>query len=65
MGEMTDLVGQLSETAPTGADLFFGLDHAGTAVSHWTAGYDAACPRSALGYQIPAAYAAHLPAKTR
>ena len=42
--------------------LFFGLDHARSAVSRWVADYNAARPHSALGYQTPAAYAAHLTA---
>ena len=42
--------------------LFFGLDHARSAVSRWVADYNAARPHSALGYQKPAAYAADLTA---
>ena len=42
--------------------LFFGLDHARSAVSRWVADYNAARPHSARGYQTPAAYAAHLTA---
>lgn len=38
--------------------LFFGLDHARSAVSRWVADYNTAGPHSALGYQTPAAYAA-------
>ena len=33
--------------------LFFGLDHARSAVSRWVADYNAARPHSALGYQTP------------
>jgi putative transposase len=40
--------------------LFFGLDQARAAVAEWVADYNASRPHSALGYQIPQAYAARL-----
>lgn len=42
--------------------LFFGLDHARSAVARWVADYNSARPHSALGYQTPVAYAAQLTA---
>src|SRR5690606_16905527 len=42
--------------------LFFGLDHARSAVARWVEDYNEARPHSALGYQAPAVYAAHLTA---
>ncbi len=42
--------------------LFFGLDHARSAVAHWVADYNSDCPYSALGYQTPAAFAAQFTA---
>ena len=42
--------------------LFFGLDHARSAVARWVADYNATRPHSALGYLTPAAYAAKLTA---
>ncbi len=41
--------------------LFFGLDHARSAVARWIADYNHTRPHSALGYQAPATYAAQLP----
>lgn len=40
--------------------LFFSLDHARQKLAAWTADYNTARPHSAIGYQTPAAYAAHL-----
>lgn len=40
--------------------LFFGLDHARSAVARWIADYNATRPHSAIGYLTPAAYAAKL-----
>jgi putative transposase len=42
--------------------LFFGLDHARSAVARWVADYNDTRPHSALGYQPPAIYAAQLAA---
>jgi putative transposase len=42
--------------------LFFGLDHARTAIAAWAHDYNEARPHSALGYITPAAYAANLTA---
>jgi putative transposase len=42
--------------------LFFGLDHARSAVAYLVADYNATRPHSALGYQPPAPYAAQLAA---
>jgi hypothetical protein len=42
--------------------LFFGLDHARQTIGSWVDDYNAARPRSPLGYQTPAAYAATLAA---
>jgi putative transposase len=41
--------------------LFFGLDHARQAIGSWADDYNAERPHSSLGYQTPAAYAAHSP----
>ncbi len=45
--------------------LFFSLDHARQKLAAWTADYNTARPHSAIGYQTPAAYAAHLNATGR
>src|ERR1700761_6059089 len=45
--------------------LFFSLDHARQKLAAWTADYNTARPHSAIGYQTPAAYAAHLTATGR
>ena len=45
--------------------LFFGLDHARQKLAAWAADYNTRRPHSALGYQTPAAYAAHLTATGR
>jgi transposase InsO family protein len=37
--------------------LFFGLDHARSAISEWVEDYNTARPHSSLGYQTPAAFA--------
>ncbi|MBB3980368.1 transposase InsO family protein [Rhizobium azooxidifex] len=37
--------------------LFFGLDHARSAISEWAEDYNTFRPHSSLGYQTPAAYA--------
>jgi len=37
--------------------LFFGLDHARTAIAEWADDYNSARPHSALGYETPAAFA--------
>ena len=37
--------------------LFFGLDHARSAIADWVADFNTARPHSSLGYQTPAAYA--------
>ena len=42
--------------------LFFGLDHARTAIAEWADDYNRSRPHSALGYVTPAAYAAKLTA---
>ncbi|MBA3909466.1 MAG: hypothetical protein C0524_06160 [Rhodobacter sp.] len=42
--------------------LYFGLDHARSAVAKWVADYNAARPHPALGYLTPAAYVAKLTA---
>jgi len=42
--------------------LFFGLDHARSAVARWVADYNHTRPHSALGYQAPATYAAQFTA---
>ncbi len=40
--------------------LFFGLDHLRQKLAAWTTDYNTAGPHSSIGYQTPAAYAAHL-----
>ena len=45
--------------------LFFSLDHARQKLAAWAADYNTHRPHSALGYQTPAAYAAHLTATGR
>jgi putative transposase len=42
--------------------LFFGLDHARSAIASWVADYNERRPHSALRYQTPAAYAANFTA---
>lgn len=42
--------------------LFFGLDHARSAVARWVADYNLDRPHSALGYQAPATFAAQITA---
>ncbi len=42
--------------------LFFGLDHARSALARWVVDYNEQRPHSTLGYQTPVAYAAHLTA---
>lgn len=42
--------------------LFFGLEHARTAIAEWVDDYNRSRPHSALGYVTPAAYAAKLTA---
>ena len=42
--------------------LFFGLEHARSAVARWVADYNHTRPHSALGYQTPATFAAQFPA---
>lgn len=37
--------------------LFFGLDHARSAIAEWANDYNHFRPHSSLGYQTPAAYA--------
>jgi putative transposase len=37
--------------------LFFGLDHARSAIAEWADDYNNFQPHSSLGYQTPAAYA--------
>lgn len=37
--------------------LFFGLDHARSAIAEWADGYNNIRPHSSLGYQTPADYA--------
>jgi len=37
--------------------LFFGLDHARSAIAEWREDFNTARPHSSLGYQTPAAYA--------
>lgn len=37
--------------------LFFGLDHARSAIADWAADYNHFRPHSSLGYQTPAGYA--------
>jgi len=45
--------------------LFLSLDHARHKLAAWAADYNTARPHSAIGYQTPAAYAAHLTATGR
>ena len=45
--------------------LFFGLDHARHKLATWAADYNTLRPHSSIGYQTPAAYAAHLNATGR
>jgi putative transposase len=45
--------------------LFFSPGHAREKVAAWAADYNTARPHSAIGYQTPAAYAAHLTATGR
>ncbi len=45
--------------------LFFSLDHARQKLAAWAADYNTERPHSAIGYQTPAAYAAHLNATGR
>ena len=45
--------------------LFFGLDHARQKLAAWAADYNTCRPHSSIGYQTPAAYAAHLTATGR
>lgn len=42
--------------------LFFGLDHARSAISEWVEDFNTARPHSSLGYQTPAAFAGTLAA---
>ena len=37
--------------------LFFGLEHARSAIAEWAEDFNTARPHSSLGYQTPAAYA--------
>jgi putative transposase len=45
--------------------LFFGLDHARQKLAAWAEDYNTRRPHSSIGYQTPAAYAAHLNATGR
>ena len=45
--------------------LFFGLDHARQKLAAWAIDYNTSRPHSSIGYQTPAAYAAHLNATGR
>lgn len=45
--------------------LFFGLDHARQKLAAWALDYNTCRPHSSIGYQTPAAYAAHLNATGR
>ena len=45
--------------------LFFGLNHARTAIDAWTADYNTRRPHSSIGYLTPATYAANLVATGR
>ena len=45
--------------------LFFSLDHARQKLAAWAADYNTQRPHSSIGYQTPAAYAAHLNATGR
>ena len=42
--------------------LFFGLDHARSAIAEWRLDFNTARPHSSLGYQTPAAFAGTLAA---
>jgi putative transposase len=42
--------------------LFFGLDHARSAIAEWRQDFNTARPHSSLGYQTPAAFAGTLAA---
>jgi putative transposase len=42
--------------------LFFGLDHARSAIAEWRQDFNTARPHSSLGYQTPAAFAGILAA---
>jgi len=42
--------------------LFFGLDHARSAIAEWAADYNHFRPHSSLGYQTPASYAGSIAA---
>ena len=42
--------------------LFFGLDHARSAIAEWRQDFNTARPHSSLGYQTPAAFAGTLTA---
>jgi hypothetical protein len=42
--------------------LFFGLDHARSAIAEWKQDFNTARPHSSLGYQTPAAFAGTLAA---
>jgi putative transposase len=50
---------------PINESLFFSLDHARQKLAAWTADYNISRPHSSIGYQTPAAYAAHLNATGR
>jgi putative transposase len=45
--------------------LFFTLDHAREKLAAWAIDYNTRRPHSSIGYQTPAAYAAHLTATGR
>ena len=45
--------------------LFFTLDHARDKIATWALDYNTRRPHSSIGYQTPAAYAAHLTATGR
>jgi putative transposase len=45
--------------------LFFSLDHARQKLAAWAEDYNTRRPHSSIGYQTPAAYAAHLNATGR
>ena len=45
--------------------LFFSLDHARQKLAAWADDYNTRRPHSSIGYQTPAAYAAHLNATGR
>lgn len=42
---------------PLNESLFFGLDHARSAIAEWRQDFNAAKPHSSLGYQPPASFA--------